>query len=367
MVRIALAIALIACLSIVRPAQAELIDADASGNWYNPEQAGHGLQIEVLDLSQAVLAWYTFDAQGNPLWLFGIGTITGDTLRAEVTSYAGTAFPPDFDADEIEGAAWGEVIFRRTGCHSASVEWIPVTDAFESGQMPLERLTHIDGLSCRDDGPWAQERRWTPVSTEHGFESLFLDYPAGDEDQFALEAGFEALPAPWSTRGGVKISGNNASDDLMMVLMRPLDGLAPDTRYEVELEMQFATNEPTGCVGVGGSPGESVYMRLGASTEKPDVVLVDGYRRAALDLGQQASPGERALSAGNMANGADESFCSGTDAPWRFKRVSTSGQEFSVTSDESGRIWVYGLSDSGFEATTTWYLTEFVVRYAEVD
>ena len=344
--------------------QATSIDADASGNWYNPEQSGHGLQIEVLDLSQALVAWYAFDTEGRPLWLFGVGEIAGDTLRAELVRYSGTAFPPDFDASEVQGSVWGEIVFRRDGCDSGSVEWQPEAAGFQAGQMPLQRLTRIDGLSCGDDPRWAEERRWTPVAGQHGFEALFLDYPVGSEAQFALEWGLEALPEPWSTRNGIRISGNNASDDLMMVLMRPVDGLAPNTRYEVELEMQFATNEPSGCAGVGGAPGESVYMRLGAAGEKPGVTIVDGNRRASIDLGQQASAGARALSAGNMANGADESFCTDPDAPWRLKRADTIGQSLSVTSNEAGRIWVYGLSDSGFEATTTWYLVELVLRYS---
>lgn len=354
-----------AALALVAPARAALIDADASGNWYIPAQSGHGLQIEVLDLSQAVVAWYTFDTDGDPLWLFGTGEIEGDTLRAELHHFRGTSFPPDFEAEDIEGQVWGDIVFRRTGCDSAVLSYTPAEGIYQPAEFPLERLTRIDGSSCDDQRQWPKERSWKPTPQSPGFEALFLDYPAGEEDGFNLAAGPSALPQPWQDRHGMRISGNNASDDLKMVLMRPVDGLVPDTRYAIELEMQFATNEPSGCAGVGGSPGESVYMRLGAAAEKPGFMIVDGNRRATLDLGQQANAGERALSVGNMANGADESFCTGDDAPWRLKRVSTSGQEFFVTSDETGRIWVYGLSDSGFEATTTWYLTEFVVRLAE--
>lgn len=367
MYRTAVALVATICLLLARIGAAAPIDAHASGNWYNPDQSGHGLQIEVLDLSQAAVAWYTFDEQGNPLWLLGIGTIAGDTIRADLTAYAGTAFPPDFDSDEIEGSGWGEIVFRRNGCNTATLEWTPSGDTYQPGQMPLQRLTRIDGTNCSAGRSWPAERQWRPTAASAGFESLFLDYPVGSEDQLALQSGVEPLPAPWSATGGMKISGNNAPDDLMMVLMRPVDGLEPLTRYAIELEMQFATNEPAGCVGVGGSPGESVYMRLGAAGEKPAAVNVDGYRRASLDLGQQANAGERALSVGNMANGADESFCTGDDAPWRLKRVSTAQQDFSVTSDEAGRIWVYALSDSAFEATTTWYLTEFVVRLAQAN
>lgn len=352
-------------LAFTAPAPAAVIDADASGNWYNPEQAGHGLQLEVLDLSRGLLAWYTFDQDGNPLWLFGIGEIEGDTLHAELSRYHGTRFPPDFESTSVQGKAWGEVTFQLGSCESATLSYEPADEAYQSGTIALSRLTRIDAAHCAQGKHWEQQRRWQPSESTPGFEGAFFDYPDGEETFYQLASGVAVLPEPWQELSGMRISGDNRSDDLMMVLMRPVDGLAPDTRYDLELEMQFATNVPEDCAGVGGSPGESVYMRLGAAGEKPGHTLVDGYRRPALDLGQQSQPGERALSAGDMANGADGAYCTSEDPPWRLKRVSTADQEFSVTSDETGRIWVYGLSDSGFEATSTWYLTEFVVRLSE--
>lgn len=353
-------------LMLALPAHADdvHVTVDASGNWFNPAQSGHGLQIEVVDLSQAVVAWYTFDPDGNPLWLFGVGEIHGDTITAELRQFSGTGFPPDFDSEDIVGEDWGEVRFRQTGCDTATVAYEPVDERFVADQLELQRLTRMDGVSCPHTGGFGETVSWNLDHGPLGFEALFLDYPDGEEDFFALTSGHGPLPGEWSMRRGMMISGDNHSDDLMMVLMRPLDGFEPDTRYRVELEMQFATNVPSGCAGVGGSPGESVYMRLGASGERPGAEIVGGMRRANLDLGQQAGAGADALSAGNMANGLDDSWCTAANSPWRLKRVSTAGQALEVTADADGRIWVYGLSDSGFEATTTWYLTEFAVRHA---
>lgn len=358
----AAAAAMLALLLLSSAAEAAAIDADVTGNWYIPGQSGHGLQIEVLKNSEAVVAWYTFDADGNPQWLFGVGEIAGDSIEAELSRYAGAKFPPDFDPDSIQGEVWGTLVFRRTGCDAATLAYAPEDGIHQPAEFPLVRLTRIDGSGCREN--WSQVVRWRPGhDADRSFEPLFLDYPDGSEDFYELTTDYGALPEPWQDMYGLKISGNNHSDDLMMVLMRPLDGLEPGMTYTLEFEMQFATDVPAGCAGVGGSPGESVYMRLGAAGEKPGFTVADdGHRRATLDLGQQANDGEDALSAGNMVNGADESLCGDPERPWRLKRVSTTGQEFTVTSDENGRIWVYGLSDSAFEATSTWYLTELVVR-----
>jgi len=350
-------------LSTAGAATAGPIDRHFSGSWYNPDQSGHGLQIEVINRSRAVVTWYAFDTQGNPLWLIGIGDLRGETLEAELASYAGAAFPPAFDPEAVTASPWGDIQIELTACDTARLAWDPVDGDYQAGEMTLERLTWIDGAHC--DQGWEQTIRWQPDRRALGFEPLFLDYPDGSEAFYELDSSHASLPKPWQARNAVRISGNNHSDDLMMVLMRPLDGLAANTRYELELEMQFATNVPSDCFGVGGSPGEGVYMRLGASTGQPDYVIDEhGYRRAALDLGQQSNAGEDALNVGNMANGEDDWRCIDPDRPWRLKRVSTAGQEFTVPSDETGRIWVYGLSDSAFEATSTWYLTEFVVRLA---
>ncbi|NBB92173.1 MAG: hypothetical protein GVY32_03270 [Gammaproteobacteria bacterium] len=353
----------LAAIVLLLPAAllARPIDADVTGNWFTPGQGGHGLQIEILDLSRAVVAWYTFDDDGDPMWLFGVGDISGDTIRAELSRYSGTSFPPDFEPEDIVGSTWGTVVFRRTGCDEATISYTPEDGVYLPAEFPLDRLTRIDGSNC--GGSWSETRRWTPgQDASQAFQPLFLDYPDGSEDFYELDSGYGPLPAPWQEVEGVRISGNNHSDDLKMVLYRPLDGLAPDTSYRVGLEMQFATDVPDDCVGVGGSPGESVYMRLGAATIEPEAVLQDGYRVANLDLGNQANPGDDAIAVGDMANGSDGSLCGDPDRPWRLKRVSTGEQSFEVTSDETGRIWVYGMSDSGFEATSTWYLTEFVVR-----
>ena len=350
------------------------LSVDVTGNWYELDRSGHGLQIELIDLSRALVAWYAFDIDGRPLWLFGVGDIGvqgGDLIEVDLYRYEGTGFPPDFDPDEITTTRWGSLEFLLTGCDTATISYQPEDAAFVPGELELVRLTRIDGTRCPMENVFDQTVSFNLDRDRQKFEALFLDYWEGEEEKMELEWGHEPLPDAWSMRNGIRISGTNRTDDLMMVLMRPLDGLEPDTTYRLELEMQFATNVPSGCVGVGGSPGESVFVRLGASGEKPGYVLEESgtdappMRRPSIDLGQQSQPGEFALAAGDMANGLDDEWCTAPDRPWRLKRVSTAGQDFEVTSDENGRLWIYGLSDSGFEATTTWYMTEFVVRIGE--
>ncbi|QOC22818.1 hypothetical protein IC757_01230 [Wenzhouxiangella sp. AB-CW3] len=365
--------ALMAFPALAADGQANYIDSDITGNWYEPERPGHGVQIEMLDKSQVLVAWFTYDMNGDPLWLLGLGDAGGDTLNAEMRRYRGASFPDGFNHQDIQGEVWGEIELQLTGCDAATLSYAPVDTFLADGELNLERLTRMDGSRCPAQDRFDETRRFNLDRGPAGFEALFLDYWQGEEEFMELDWGHEELPAQWSGRHGLAISGNNRTDDLMMVLMRLIDGLEPDTRYRLELEMQFATNVPSGCFGVGGSPGESVFVRLGASGEQPDYVLEDNgsgemppMRRPSIDLGQQSAPGRYALAVGDMANRLDDQWCGDPDSPWQLKRVSTAGQDFEVNTDEQGRLWVYGLSDSGFEATTTWYMTEFVVRLSPV-
>jgi hypothetical protein len=92
-----------------------------------------------------------------------------------------------------------------------------------------------------------------------GWVAQFADYTRGQRDFYELRAGLRHLPQEISSmRSGYMISGNNHSDDLYMYLYRKLsrvNGLMPLTKYNVNYEITFDSNAPTGCVWGGGGPG----------------------------------------------------------------------------------------------------------------
>src|SRR5699024_7810555 len=163
--------AVLGSLTFAAPVSAAVINGDTSGNWYNAEQPGHGLRLEVLGLSRGILAWYTFDQAVEPLWLFGTGEIEGDTLHAELSRFSGTAFPPDFNSSSVKGTTWGQVTFQLGSCESATLSYEPIDPAYQSGKIALSRLTRIDGAHCAQAAGWEQQRRWQPSDPSPGFEA----------------------------------------------------------------------------------------------------------------------------------------------------------------------------------------------------
>ena len=52
---------------------------------------------------------------------------------------------------------------------------------------------------------------------------------------------------------------------MLTYVRRQLDGFVKNAKYLVTFEMRYATDAATGCMGVGGSRGESVWMVAAAS------------------------------------------------------------------------------------------------------
>ena len=122
-----------------------------------------------------------------------------------------------------------------------------------------------------------------------GFADLPVDF---DPSIYELDSGHRPLPNGLEGYG-LYIQGHNRSDDLFMFFKRQVAGLKPDAEYTAVLSLDLATNVPAGLFGIGGSPGESVYVKAGASTVEPVTPEDDsGYFRMNIDKGNQSNGGE---------------------------------------------------------------------------
>ena len=188
-----------------------------------------------------------------------------------------------------------------------------------------------------------------------GWIAGFADYPAdGDPEIYELESDWRALPANLEGNA-LHIRGHNRSDDLWMYWKRAIEGLEPDTEYSVEVTIELASNVPEGLVGIGGSPGESVSVKAGASTDEPDIELDEqGWVRLTVDKGNQSEGGDDAVVIGTMANpNLDPDTADGT--VFELMTLDSTGLGLTATTDGSGSLWVFVGTDSGFEGPTAVY------------
>jgi len=213
------------------------------------------------------------------------------------------------------------------------------------------------GSDSRDLPPPDPNTRYLQVAFNQDsadWSAGFADYPAGQEDFFELSAGEETLPAALNTsHKGFALSGNNHSDDLFMFIASQQSGLEPNTRYALQFKVVFGTNAQKNCVGTGGAPGESVWIKVGASQVQP-VAIDDGAGNLLMniDKGQQETSGSDAITLGNFANNIE---CGSSDTDYHYKTLVSSPGSFTVISDAEGKLWMLLGTDSGFESTTKIY------------
>ena len=191
-----------------------------------------------------------------------------------------------------------------------------------------------------------------------GWASDITDYTdATRPDDFLSETG--AAPPGLDEEGTdhVHLAATNTSDDLFMYLRREVGSelpLAPATAYEVAFTVEFASNAPTNCAGIGGAPGESVWLKVGATPEQPVPVSQDGDSRLSVDKGGQSQGGEAAEVAGNVANGIPCEEAQEQDLPYADVTLDHTLADPVVTTDD-GTMWLFVGTDSGFEGRTSLY------------
>ena len=193
-------------------------------------------------------------------------------------------------------------------------------------------------------------------STDYqGWAPGFADYPVGKETEWAIGSALAPLPAPLDpSRKGILLTGANHSDDLFMYMTREGAPLAPNAQYAVRFRVTLATNAPRNCAGIGGSPGESVVLKVGAMPMEPGrTVDAAGYYRANFDHGSQLNGGRNATVVGNLATSNTNCNVS----RYELKEFDSGSTPLLVTTTATGRLWLMVGVDSGFEGTTAVYIT----------
>ena len=212
-------------------------------------------------------------------------------------------------------------------------------------------------FSCsKDEVAPSQEEQFSYdfKSGPEGWTGGFSDY-SGPEEDYELVFEYSHLPPPLDTQeGALKLSGWNMSDDLFMFVKKEIKGLKPNAEYSLLFNVEFASNVGKDMFGIGGSPGESVYVKVGATAIEPrKVVEARGYRMN-IDKGNQSTSGADMITIGNFANGTEENS-------YVLKTVANESP-FKVVTNPEGSLWLTVGTDSGFEGTTTIYYNNIKVQ-----
>jgi len=170
------------------------------------------------------------------------------------------------------------------------------------------------------------------------------DYTVGTEPSGVV---FEqrALGAPLTGKG-YYITGHNRSDDMFLYVKKQFHGLVKSSSYKVTFTLKFASSVPSGCFGVGGSPGESVYVYAAALDNEPKTTTANNHVTMNFDKGNQGTAGKEAQILGTIGNG----LACGTSTPT--SKTLKSAAPMTVKTDTNGDLWLLVGIDSGFEASS---------------
>ncbi|NVK55723.1 MAG: hypothetical protein HWE26_08920 [Alteromonadaceae bacterium] len=191
---------------------------------------------------------------------------------------------------------------------------------------------------------------------DQGWGAGFSDYTQGNEEIFEFKSEIRAVPNSDSQKG-FYLSAHNRSDDVFMFLKKQVSGFEPNQRYLLEGTIHFFTNAGTECFGIGGSPGESVYLKAGASEIEP--AQADYHMN--IDIGAQSQSGNDSVMIGTI--GVPGIGCE-SEQPVGEKTIEFSGEAgFEFVSSADGDIWVYFGTDSGYEGKTQMIYTEVTFTF----
>lgn len=171
-----------------------------------------------------------------------------------------------------------------------------------------------------------------------------------------------SLPAPFGGSGYYS-AGTNRSDDLFIYVKTKISGLAAGTNYRLSATIEFLTDVPSGCIGVGGAPGESVWIVVANSTNEPQTVFNGSDYRVNIERGNQSQGGRDGVVLGNIANTVQN--CGARR--WESKSLATSSPSpLSVRADDRGDAWILVGFDSGYESFSRVYYQRFTVRLSPI-
>ena len=192
-----------------------------------------------------------------------------------------------------------------------------------------------------------------------GFIPIYVDYPGGEgvDEFYELRYGQETVPIDGAGKG-LFLSGSNHSDDLFMGYYKELAGFGPGQLYAFHVTFRLATQVDGGMIGVGGSPGASVYVKGGIAMEEPGREQDGlGYYRLDLDKGNQGQGGTDLTLLGNLEK--EETVRPGE---YEWKEFSFDAR---ARADAEGRLWLALGTDSGFEAVSSYYLDDILLSWSE--
>ncbi len=202
-----------------------------TGSWFDQTHDGEGLLVEILNDGRALVYWFSYDGDGNPVWFFGVGEQDGELISIpEMSITSGGRFGPDFDPDQVQLEPWGSLLVELD-CDFGKFDYVSDQLEFGSGKQTLTRLTSLGnpiceaakapnillviaddlGLDASNQYDISDENPTTPSLDQLAAEGLVFENAWSNPTCSPTRAGI--LTGKFGTRTGVLTPGDVLSED----------------------------------------------------------------------------------------------------------------------------------------------------------
>ncbi|MGY6587406.1 MAG: hypothetical protein ACXIUB_03865 [Wenzhouxiangella sp.] len=161
-----------ACLGVERFSLAP----DLSGSWFDPARSGEGISLQILDRGEPMVYWFTFDEEGNQMWLFEVGKTRDAALDWRHLKQTRGRFGQGLDVatDIAPMETRGSLRLDRTAEDTLQAERVYITDTWLGCFLPYPPQLNCFGRSVTDRLDYRQLTRLagTRCDETHPMQSL---------------------------------------------------------------------------------------------------------------------------------------------------------------------------------------------------
>jgi hypothetical protein len=236
--------------------------------------------------------------------------------------------------------------------------------------------------SCKDDAERIEDSPIVGQTIEltydfetgtEGWEAGLAGFPADDEDLYDLEVEHTTLPDPLDDEGALMVKAANPNDNLILFISKEVTGLEPNTRYDVNFSIEFASVveiDTTGFVvddttGIGADTtgfvsdtvnvgtdiyanNDTVIIKAGAVPAEPVLELdnTNYFQFAGIDLGEVGEDGSDLIVLGSVSGDTTDGLT--------LQTVSNESP-ISVSTNGDGELWLIVASESFGSSTVIYY------------
>ncbi len=129
--------------------QAVSPNAGLSGSFFDSGRNGEGVIVEWLPDGRVLVIFFTYDLQGNQMWIFGTGTPDGRKVTIEALYPTGfTTWGMGFDEGEVVLSSWGTFMLEWTDCDHLVFTYDATAGGYGSAVRNYRRLSRLAGTDC---------------------------------------------------------------------------------------------------------------------------------------------------------------------------------------------------------------------------